>query len=519
MARWGGILFGIYIIFPMPFFSALYADIATQRDLHQCLQLPITGSVKDTTAFEIFQKVEQYLKQSDWCYYKSSASAFSILHSYQPDIGQYLQKEQVLKKIANQVKVGSMIRMEVNVDAGRGEMIMAVVGDNGHDIFFSERAELEEISVDLIAQKATKWLDIYARTIPYDGRIVAVIKDRFIVDMGKTLRPSLGGDLQVLRPVAKSKHPLLKEVVAWETKDIGWAKVVGMSAFQLHAEMTVPGTGPVKLGDWAIVSKKLREGLARRPTAEGAGSSQQLEQKLDPFGQLGSLTLGLKLGMGSDTTGVTTERIDVFTRETTLRDESHRVSGLDWGFHFHGELWASKNYLAAIALERSVGQYMRQEGEMGQRAVGLVQSFFRFELGYRYLPLGLFWGPQLSLYLGYGVYRYDLDISSEDGFGHHDIRGFLFGLKGSLPLYRSVRGFVKLHFLPFPQYFEQTRVFGHDTLAATSYQMELGINYLYSPKISFDGSFEITSNKVRFVGNNGFNFHQTAFKGGVAFAY
>ena len=480
------------------FIHNVYANINTKYSLRRFVQLPILGEIKGVESFEVYQRIEEYLKGSTWCYYKSNSEALSILQKHRPNLDLYLENSKFLSNIADKTKSGSLIRTKIHSVVGGVGLAMEVVGDNGQDVFFSEKILMENYSADIISQSIINWLNIYEKMIPYDGRVLGSLGRQFTIDIGEASNLSVGRELKVERPTAKRRHPLLEEIVGWKTEPLGMGKVVNSSMFQSQAVATKFLTPqPFQPGDWVVLEKKLNK--KPRPVANTQGAKAQ------NLGQLGTLSVGLKLGLGNDTT------------TTYDFDNGQRVVGLLSGLNFNGELWVTKNYLAILDLERNVGSY-QTSGDGGLSSIGVVQDIFKFKLGHRFLPQGSFWGPRVDIYFGYGGYNYDLDIVVDQGFGHHKVKGMLLGVKVGHPFGDLFRGFIRADFLPFASYEEETNIFGR-AKSVTSHQLELGSSYRYSPQMSINGSFETTSNKAKFEDNNSFNFSDLAVKAGVIFVY
>ena len=74
--------------------------------------------------------------------------------------------------------------------------------------------------MDLIANTIQNWLTVFEKTIPYDGRVIGVLGDQFTIDIGKASKVFVGNEVRVIRPVDKKKHPLLNEVVEWQSEEL-----------------------------------------------------------------------------------------------------------------------------------------------------------------------------------------------------------------------------------------------------------------------------------------------------------
>ena len=478
----------------------VYADFNTEYSLHRCMLLPVLGQLDGKDPFSIYQRIERYLKESNWCYYRSNSNVLTMLQSYRQNLAFHLENPKVLREVAAKTQSGSLIKIVVNTVIGGVKLSVKVMGDNGEDIFFSEKKLLEEGRVDTIFPVVIDWLETYGKTIPYDGRILTVSEGKFTIDIGSASRVFPGNKLRVERPIEKRSHPLLNEIVDWKTQSIGKGKITNVLRFRSNVEATKYSVQqPLLPKDWIVleedkVNQKIEE-TTRYPELRG-----------HKFGQMGILSVGGKLGWGSDTV----------TIQTAFRGQ--RIAGLLIGAHMGGELWVTKNFLTSLELERNIGSYSRSR-EKGLDTIAMVQDMYKFKLGYRFLPLNLFFGPRVEIYLGHAVYNYNLDIVASEGFGHHSIRGLLLGIKGDIPFGKRFRGFMRLDFLPTASYSETTDIFGNNPKSVSSYQIEFGALYHYFDQAAFQGSLEITSNRAVFKGNTSFYFYELALKGGIVFAY
>ncbi len=460
--------------------------------------LPISDKVEGAVSFEVFERIEKFLKNSDWCYYKSNSGILTILQNYQPNLDRHLTNPEVLRTVANKTQAGSILYVKMDIVGGGTDLSLTIYGDNGEDIYFKEKVRLQKIDVNLVAQTIINWLNVYEKTIPYDGRIIGVLGNNFTIDIGQASKVYIGNNLKVRRPMAKKRHPLLEEVVEWESQALGVGQIVNVSEFQASANMKeYESRSRLQPGDWVIIEKKLAQDVKNKieyPELEGY-----------EFGQLGTISLGAKVGSGSDT--------------TNIAGDSTKIDGVLYGIHMNLEAWITRNLWIGGKYVKSFASYSTSSGTAALNDVGLSQDEAKFMLGYKYLPLGFFYGPQIDAYVGYGNYSYDLDISAADGFGDHKLSGILMGVRGSVPFHKLFRGYLRLDFLVSPDYEEETSVYGTNVNTATSYQIEVGTNYIYSPQMTIDGGLEITSNKARFSGGDEFHFSDVSLKGGVSFNF
>ena len=62
---------------------ALTIDVfANVKSMRKCMLLPITDGVGGAIGFKVHEYLERYLKNSNWCYYKSNAGVVGILSNF-----------------------------------------------------------------------------------------------------------------------------------------------------------------------------------------------------------------------------------------------------------------------------------------------------------------------------------------------------------------------------------------------------------------------------------------------------
>jgi hypothetical protein len=355
-----------------------------------------------------------------------------------------------------------------------------VVGPNGKDNYFSQTTEINSDEIGVIAQTVNNWLDVYEKNIPYDGRVVGVLGQQFTVDIGEQAGIYNDYTIKVVRPVKKQRHPLLKEIVEWKTMPVAEAKIFHVGKSQSQAKVIKYDRETlIQPEDWIIISKN-----NANQTTERLKYTPMRDEKSDQFsfGKLGQVGLFLNIGSGSNTiTGTSFKKIGGFTG----------------GVGLSGEIWATRNYWVSMHIDKHFGSYSKKEGTLQNDSNSLSYSAFKLKAGYKYLPLGFFYGPQVDAYVGYSSYSYGFDSQTSDEITAVKFKGLLLGGRGSMPLIKDVRIYMSLDFIFKPGYAEDIQVFG-EADSTSNYNIELGGNYKYSPNMYFDGGISYVSNSARF---------------------
>lgn len=477
----------------------LFASPSARR----CMILPVRDSVGGALGFEVFSRIESYLKSSRWCYYQYNSEIINILSNYKKDLDAALENPKVIKLVSDKTNSGSIIKVKIESLTKGVTVHMQVLAANGKDIYFKEKIDLNSDDPTVIAQTVNNWLDEYEKQIPYDARVLGVLGQQFSIDLGKDAGIYADFDVKVLRPMRRRRHPLLKEVIDWDTKTIATGRIihVGESLSQVKV-LKYEDKSLIQVDDWVIIQKNT-VGSEKR---ELKNSPFPGEERDGDYGKLGELGLSLSIGSGSN-------------NNTTASSGTRAISGMNFNIGIEGELWITRNYWVGLDFEKGFGSYSKDSGTLSSDKNSMDSSTFRLLAGYKYLPMGFFYGPQVDVYFGYGSYSYGFDIQVIDGFGEVSFSGVLIGARGSMPIVKGLRIYFRFDFMLSPSYSEDISMFGsaNDT---SNIRIEAGGVYKYGPEVNLFGGITYLGNKAQFNSNSAnVAIKNTALKGGVKFNF
>lgn len=448
------------------------------ESMRNCMLLPITDGSEIKIGFKVFEEIENYIKDSTWCTYKSNSELINILGQYSKNLESHLANKDVIKVIADKTKAGTLIKVNMQLGAQCTELNLEILGENGEDRYFKESVQLKNADVTIISQAIKNWLDVYEKTIPYDGRIKGILGDQFTIDIGKHSRVYNGSEIIIERQTGKRQHPLLKEIVDFQSEKIAEAKVFDVSENQAQAKIIqYEANKKLKLEDWV----KIKSGQQRKAVEKVTYGD--VDKESTDFGKLGNIGLFLNLGSGSVSQSGT---------------ESRSMKGILYGADLEAEVWATRNYWAGLDFGKKLGKYSADQGTLSASSNSTNNGHFRLKFGYKYLPMGFFYGPQVEGYFGYANYSYGMETNATDKFTEVNFSGLLLGVRGSVPIYETIRMFMVFDFLMTSSYGELTPILGADS-SSSNYRVEFGAQYVYAPNISFSGGLQILSNKATFA--------------------
>ena len=315
--------------------------------MRRCMILPVKDNVGGALGFKVFEDVESYLKDSDWCYYTSNSEILNILANYKRNLDQVLENPKVLRIISEKTDTGSLIKVKVENEVKGVNVSIEIVGKNGEDVYFKENTRLNTDEYKVISQTIKNWLLIYEKQIPYDGIITGILGNQFTVDMGTNRSMFQGNDVVVIRPLGKRNHPLLKEIVDWDTEKLGEGKVIHSTENQAQGNIVSYATKKrMRVGDWVLLNRKKAASVLEKVKYE---EDNQFE-----FGKLGEVSLLVNIGKGSATAELPTVK---------------KLGGTLLGIDLRSSLWITRQYWIGLDIGRTFGSLSAEEGSFSKAEI------------------------------------------------------------------------------------------------------------------------------------------------------
>lgn len=482
-------------------FFGIWANLVlADNSYRSCMILPIADNLDGALAFQVYERVEQYLKTSNWCEYTSNSEVMNILANFRQNLREHLANPGVLTAIGEKVKAGSLIRVVLDNDVSAVEIKIVIFASNGQDVLFKETTRLNSNAVELIGQTIINWLEVYEKSIPYQGRVLGALGDQVTIDFGKNRHLGPQSQLRIERPLAKKQHPLLQEIVDWQTELIALAQVFHVSENQAQARIIrYEKDRLVEKGDWINPVKF-------SPTVEPVQEEKYPAESGISRGNLGQLGVYLTF----DSSSVSLQYAGAAKNE---------LSGGLWGIDANLEMWISRHYWAEIEVNARIGTLSAQSRSLIQQENFSMNRNIILRSGYRYLPLGFFYGPRMDFYGGYAHYHFGLEDSASDQVSASDLRGLIAGLKGDLPLHSLVRALVRAEFILFPS-FQEDQDYHPTNGESSSLRFEVGAVFNYSPSMQIVGGIVTDSVKIKYPSIKKYlNFTDSILRLGVMFSY
>ena len=138
------------------FIILISIDAFAAPSARRCMILPVRDTVGGAIGYEVFSKIERYLKSSRWCYYQYNSEIINILSNYKQDLDKALENPKVLRLVSDKTNAGSIIKVKIESLPQGVTVLLKIIGANGRDILFREELDLNQDDPDVIAQTVNR---------------------------------------------------------------------------------------------------------------------------------------------------------------------------------------------------------------------------------------------------------------------------------------------------------------------------------------------------------------------------
>lgn len=455
--------------------------VSAQNDfsMRRCTLLPIIDNLEGALSFSVFEAVEDELQKNNWCTYISNSSLIDVFKKYNHNLEIYLANPEVLRTVSSKLKTGTNIKISLKTEIKGIQLNVKIIGSNGDDLYFEEKALFSEPQTGIIANKIISWLDDYSKKLPYHGRVTGILGEQVTIDIPFKIGAAVGQKFLIKRKVSKKVHPLLKRVVDWETKFLGEGKIFSVSKDQvIGIVQTYHSPDKVQKGDWIQL-----EAIPPSNFTEGYSDEEGEKYK---FGKLGEASASLDIA-------------SMTMSAEGSNGQSNKLKGLIFGINLNSEVWITREYFVLGELGIHLGNVNKKSGNPTQDSVTMGNTKIKVAAGYKFLPMGFFYGPQLNAYAGLASYRFGVDKSASDGHGSLTFSGLMLGGSGSLPIAKDLRLLAAFEFIPFVKANDVDNVFGSEK-DASSYRFNFGARYKHNHWFDLEARYELNVNSAKFKG-------------------
>lgn len=288
--------------------------------------------------------------------------------------------------------------------------------------------------------------------IPYDALIVSRTDNRVTINAGKRDGVTPGQTLTAVKVIGAKRHPKRKFIIKSQKAILGQVRVVKVDSNLSFADIiseTEPGviTPNVKITGLSQINYESTPWTKQYTPPEqllsennkvvfGKNAKEWIAKDPPTFGRVGAdFSLGSfnnNLGLSNGTS--IDSKVSVYPR-----------------VNLHGEVWVTPKVYVNAMFAQGVGQSKNPVGSPTNLSNSLTQ--YRLSVGYNFILKNEFFGPKLTVDLGFNNYKMFVDSSGTAGFTTLEYRSMPLGVGGYVPINKSESWAIggKAYFHLFPR--------------------------------------------------------------------
>ena len=410
--------------------------------------LPSIDNLNSIYAKHVDVKIEELIKKNHKWNFVQSHIAGSVIR---PE--EIVSNPKKVKEFSQHLKADAFFAAETRKDPKSTQVSLYLFSAKSGELVAEETTKITVDNTDVVVSSVDYMMRAIAKKIPYDALIVSRTDNRVTINAGTMDGLSPGQSLTCVKIISASKHPKRNFLIKSNKALVGQIRIVKADKFISFADIvseSEPGvldegvkvTGITKMhyketpwtktytppeqllseNNKVVFGKNAREWIAKDPPTFG---------KVGGNFSLGSFNNNLNLSDGTN-----------YNSKVTMYPK------LD----VHGEIWVTPKWYAEASFAQGIGDSSNPTGGSPSKLSNSLTQY-RLAFGYNFILRNEFFGPKLSIDLGFNGYQMFVDSSSNQGFTSLDYTSVPIGIGGYVPINPSRSWAIggKAYFHMFPR--------------------------------------------------------------------
>ncbi len=408
--------------------------------------VPSVDNVNGVYSKAINEKLEQLIsKNHKWNYVKAPTKT-SLLN---PE--DLIGARGKVKSFSKDLGSDAFFVAELRKDPKQIRLHMYLFSSRSGELITEEEISRPDDNTEIVqAAVQSLFLRILER-IPYDALVVSRTDNRITVNAGKADGVTIGQTLTAVKVIGAKKHPKRHFIIKSHKAILGQLRVVKVDPYLSFADIVseteagvisenVKVTGISRMQyestPWTKQYTPPEQLLSKNNKVVFGKDAQEWVAKNPPtFGKVGAdFSLGtFDNNMALSDGSTINSKVSVYPR-----------------INITGEAWITPKIYANAAFAQGIGQSANPTGNPSEVSNSLTQ--YRLSFGYNFILRNEFFGPKLSLDMGFSSYKMFVDSSGTNGFTTLQYRSLPIGIGGYVPINASrswaIGGKAYFHLFP-----------------------------------------------------------------------
>lgn len=410
--------------------------------------LPTIDNLNGVYAKHIDVKIEELInKNHKWNYVQSHIAGTII----KPE--EIVGKSKKVRDFSKHLKADAFFVSETRKDPKRTKVSLYLFSAKSGELVAEESLELPKDNTEIIVSSVSHMMRSIIKKIPYDALVVSRTDNRVTINAGSKDGLAVGQNLTCVKIISATKHPKRDFILKSNKALVGQVRIVKADKYISFADIvseSEPGvltngvkiTGITKMRyketPWTKTYTPPEQLLSENnKVVFGKNAREWLAKDPPTFGKAGaSFALG------------------TFNNNLNLNDDTNYNSKVNMypRLDVHGEIWVTPKWYAEASFAQGIGDSSNPAGGSPSNLSNSLTQY-RLAFGHNFILRNEFFGPKLSIDIGFNGYDMFVDSSANQGFSSLQYRSVPIGIGGYVPINPSRSWAIggKAYFHMFPR--------------------------------------------------------------------
>jgi hypothetical protein len=424
-------------------YTSSYDDSIT---LENVTYLPTTDNVNGVYSKAIDKKLRHLVsKNHKWNYIEPKTSSSQV----NPE--ELINAPEKVRSFAEALSTDGFFVAKLRKDPNRTRIHLYLFSTLSGALITEEELSRPDDNTEIVLAAVQSLFNRILEKIPYDAMIASRTDNRVTINAGRNDGVTVGQTLTAVKVIGAKTHPKRKFIIKSHKAILGQLRVVKVDPYLSFADIVseaepgvldkntkitgisrvqyestpwtnqyTPAEQLLSENNKSVFGKEAREWIAKDPPTFGRVGADIA---------LGSFDNNLALSDGSNANA----KVNVYPR-----------------INLSGELWITPKVYTNMAFAQGIGQSANPTGNPSEVSNSLTQ--YRLSFGYNFILRNEFFGPKLSIDLGFNSYQMFVDSSGPSGFTTLQYRSLPLGIGGHVPINSSrtwaIGGKAYFHLFP-----------------------------------------------------------------------
>ncbi len=408
--------------------------------------LPTQDNVNGVYSKAVDEVLEKLIKKNHQWDYTPSPAANQVIN---PE--DLIKNNELVKSFTKDLKADGFFVTDVRKDPKQINIHLYLFSAKSGLLVAEEKLERPSDNTEIVQAAVVSLMSRIIEKVPYDALVMSRTDNRVTISAGKKDGVTKGQTLTAIKVIGAKKHPVRNFIIKSSKAILGQIRVVKVDEYLSFGDILseteagvitedtkVTGISSVRYEStpWTKTYTPPEQLLSENNKSVYGKNAREWVAKNPPtFGKIGA-----DFSLGN------------FDNSLTLADGTNLNSEVNAypRIKVAGELWITPSIYTDAYFAQGIGSSDNPTGNPSEISQSLTQ--YRLSFGYNFILRNEFFGPKLTVDVGFSNYRMFVDTTSNSGFTTLQYRSMPIGIGGYVPINKertwAIGGKAYFHLFP-----------------------------------------------------------------------